>query len=478
MDVIVRLPPLPAVPAAAIDRAKLALARAIGDSRVAVDADACGAFAKDESEADGRLPDIVVHAESLAHIEATLRIAEEHGVPVTPRAGGTGRSGGAIPAAGGIVLATAKLSRIKDLDRKNLLAVVEPGVVTGDLHAAAEAEGLFYPPDPNSWKSCMIGGNVAENAGGPRAFKYGTTREYVLGVEACLMGGHTVRSGKRTVKGVTGYDVTALLVGSEGTLGVFSEITLKLLPKPREIATALGLFRDSTSALDAVTAVLHHGLVPRCMEFLDPPALDALRSQGVAIDARAAALLLIELDGGHVEADLMDLGEVLSAAPGSIDVQVAQDAARRAALWEARRAMSPTTRKLAKYKISEDVVVPRSAMSELLDRVAGIGLREGVRNLTYGHAGDGNLHVNFLWNDRAEDEAVERAVSQLMNATLALGGTLSGEHGIGLTKQKYITREQGPALVQLEHGLKRVFDPKGLLNPGKIFPPDGTHHAC
>jgi glycolate oxidase len=259
----------------------------LGVSKVMSEAGLCEPYAHDESEATGGFPDIVVHAENRADILATLEVARTARVPVTPRAAGTGRSGGAIPSMGGIVLCTGRLAAIKEIDRKNLVAVVEPGVITGDLHEAAESLGLFYPPDPNSWKSCMIGGNVAENAGGPRAFKYGTTRDYVLGIEACLVGGDCIRSGRRTAKGVTGYDITALLVGSEGTLAVFSELTLRLVPKPQAVATALGLFRDAASALVAVTAILEAGIVPRCIEFLDGPALVALRNQGVSINLAA-----------------------------------------------------------------------------------------------------------------------------------------------------------------------------------------------
>jgi glycolate oxidase len=398
-------------------------------------------------------------------------------VPVTPRAGGTGRTGGAVPVAGGILLRTDQLAKIKEIDRKDLVCVVEPGVVTRDLHTAVEAEGLFYPPDPNSLASCMIGGNLAENAGGPRAFKYGVTREYVLGVEACLMGGRVLRTGRRTVKGVTGYDVTALLVGSEGTLGVFTEATLRLVPKPPEVTTLLALFDDLGACGAAVSAIVAAGLVPRCLELLDSATLDAVRANGVAIDPRARAMLLVEVDGegAALEAQTARLGDVLAAR--TLDLLVAQDAAQRARLWEARRMLSPATRKLAKYKLSEDVVVPRSRVPELLVRVDAIGARTGVRHLTYGHAGDGNLHVNFLWNDDAERPKVDAALHALMEATIAMQGTLSGEHGIGLTKAQYMPLEQKPELINLQRDIKRVFDPKDLLNPGKIFPSLG-HGAC
>ena len=476
---LIRAPDVPRPSIASVERATIELDQRLGGSKVLVGEESCDAYARDESEAIGRCPDVVAVVTGRDDIRAVLEIAEKHGVPVTPRAGGTGRTGGAVPVAGGIVLATHALAQIKEVNREDLLCVVEPGVVTADLHAAVEREGLFYPPDPNSLASCMIGGNVAENAGGPRAFKYGVTREYVLGVEACLMGGRVVRAGKRTVKGVTGYDVTALLVGSEGTLGVFSEITLRLVPRPPEVATLLALFDGVHAAGAAVSALVARGVVPRCLELLDAATLDAVRAQKVAIDPRAGAMLLVEVDGDDlaVERGVERVGEVLSAAAGLVDLVAAQDASQRARLWEARRALSPATRKLAKYKLSEDVVVPRSRIGALLDRVDRIGETTRVRHLTYGHAGDGNFHVNFLWDDEGERARVDDAILALMRATIDLGGTLSGEHGIGVAKAEYMPLEQSAELLDLQRDVKRVFDPKELLNPGKIFPSRG-HRAC
>jgi glycolate oxidase len=463
---------------AAVERAKIELERRLGPSKVLTSADACGPYASDDSDVGGRAPDAVVIAASAADVVAALEVAEACEVPLTPRAGGTGRTGGAVPVAGGIVLATHALARIKEIDRANLIAVVEPGVVTGVLHDAVEREGLFYAPDPNSLESCCIGGNLAENAGGPRAFKYGVTRDWVLGVEACLMGGRVVRAGKRTVKGVTGYDVTALLIGSEGTLGVFTEATLRLVPRPPAVATALALFTDVRAAADTVGAIVGAGIVPRCLEMLDAATLGAVRAAGVAVDLRAGAMLLVEVDGEAAEAVLERFGEVASERAGCIDVVVAQDAGQRDRLWAARRMLSKATRKLARHKLSEDVVVPRTRITELLARTDAIGEATGVRHLTYGHAGDGNLHVNFLWDDDAERPAVDRAIGLLMRATVELGGTLSGEHGIGVSKASYLRLEQSDELIALQRDIKRAFDPKDLLNPGKIFPTDGGHRAC
>jgi glycolate oxidase len=461
----------------AIDRAKLELERRLGPSKVLTGLEACATYANDDSDVEGRPPEAVVLAATASDVAIALAVAEACDVPITPRAGGTGRTGGAVPMAGGIVLATHGLARLKEIDRANLVAVVEPGVITGELHAAVEREGLFYAPDPNSLESCMLGGNIAENAGGPRAFKYGVTRDWVLGLEVVLIGGRLLRTGRRTAKGVTGYDVTALLVGSEGTLGVFTEATLRLVPKPPAIATALALFSDVRAAAEAVSAIVAAGVVPRCLELLDSAALDAVRAAGVSVDARAGAMLLIEVDGEAAESTLLRVGEIASAAPGNVDVLVAQDAGQRDRLWAARRMLSKATRRLARHKLSEDVVVPRTRVAELLARAEAIGIATGVRQLAYGHAGDGNLHVNFLWNDDAERPQVERAIEMLMRTTIELGGTLSGEHGIGVSKAPYLGIEQSEDLIALQRDIKRVFDPKGLLNPGKIFP-SGGHKAC
>jgi glycolate oxidase len=476
--VLLRAPEVRLPNRAAVDRAKVELERRLGPSKVLTSPDACVTYAMDDSDVAGRSPDMVVLAASAADVAATLTIADACEVPVTPRAGGTGRTGGAVPVAGGIVLATHGMARLKDIDRANLVAVVEPGVITGALHEAVEREGLFYAPDPNSLESCCLGGNLAENAGGPRAFKYGVTRDWVLGLEACLMGGRVVRTGKRTVKGVTGYDVTALLVGSEGTLGVFTEATLRLVPRPPALATALALFSDVRAAADAVSAIVAAGIVPRCLELLDAATLGAVRNAGVSIDLRAGAMLLIEVDGEGADSVLERLGETVTGRPGCIDVVVAQDAGQRDRLWAARRMLSKATRKLARHKLSEDVVVPRTRIVDLLSRTDAIGDATGVRHLAYGHAGDGNLHVNFLWDDDAERPAVDRAIGMLMQATVDLGGTLSGEHGIGVSKANYLRLEQSEDLIALQRDIKRAFDPKDLLNPGKIFPTEGGHRAC
>jgi glycolate oxidase len=477
--VLLGRPDIPRPTSAAREKARRLLDQALGPSKVVTGEEACAAFASDESEAQGVAPDAVVLAETADDILAALRVAREAEVPLTPRAAGTGRTGGAVPVAGGIVLSTLGMKSIKEIDRRDGLAVVEPGVVLADLHAAVEAEGWFYPPDPNSLADCCLGGNVAENAGGPRALKYGVTRDWVLGVEAFLIGGQRIRAGRRTTKGVTGYDVTGLLVGSEGTLAVFGDVTLQLMPKPEHVMTLMVLFSDVRAAGSAVEAAVAAGLLPRCIELLDGPTLEAMRRAGNAIDARAGAMLLVEFDGNETacETDAERFGNACDAA-GALEVLVAQDAAQRARLWSARREMSRAVRKLSRKKLSEDVVVPRHAIGALLEHVAVLGERERVRHLTYGHAGDGNLHVNFLWDDdETELPGVVRAIEGLFREVIRLGGTLSGEHGIGVLKAPYLPLEQAPELIRLQEDLKRVFDPKGLLNPGKIFPAS-PHRAC
>ncbi|MGC4087554.1 MAG: FAD-linked oxidase C-terminal domain-containing protein [Polyangiaceae bacterium] len=455
------------------------LDRALGPSKVLTGEEACERYIGDESEALGVRPDAVVLASSSDDIQAALAAAREAEVPITPRAAGTGRTGGAVPVAGGIVLLTLGMNGIKEIDRNEGIAVVEPGVILSKLHSEVEAEGWFYPPDPNSLESCALGGNVAENAGGPRAFKYGVTRDYVLGMEALLVGGQRLRVGRRTLKGVTGYDVTGLLVGSEGTLAVFSEVTLQLIPKPEAVTTLLALFPSIEAAANCVSEMTGKArLLPRCIELLDASTLEAMRQAGNSIDARAQAMLLIEVDGSEVacEAQAERVG-VACEAVGALEVLVAQEASQRDRLWAARREMSRAVRRLSKKKLSEDVVVPRQRIGELLDRLRRIGERERIRTLTYGHAGDGNLHCNFLWDTDEELPRVERAIEAMFRDVIELGGTLSGEHGIGVLKAPYLPLEQSAALIDLQKDLKRVFDPQNLLNPGKIFPA-ASHRAC
>ncbi len=470
--------PFPRVGAAAANRVKLELSRALGDSKVLVDDDALLQFAGDESEQEPVLPDVAVLATSAEDIAVTLRIATAHAVPVTPRAAGSGKSGGAVPVCGGIVLSVLGMTGLEEIDRNEQLAVVGPGTILADLHAAVELEGLFYPPDPNSLKICTIGGNIAENAGGPRAFKYGVTRDYVLGLEVVTADGTPMSVGRRTKKGVTGYDLTSLLVGSEGTLAVTTRATLRLIPKPIELVTLLGLFASVEDTMRAVEAIVRAGLVPRCLEVLDETCVIAIRAEGVPMDARAAALLIVEVDGDavSVERQMEEVGQRAMDA-GAVEVLVAQNSAQRERLWEARRQLSYVTKRMARWKISEDVVVPRMQLAALVREVGALSERTGVKTLSYGHAGDGNLHVNFLWDDPDDAPKVERALGELFRAVLAMRGTLTGEHGVGTSKAGYLHLEQSESVIALQERIKTAFDPKGILNPGKIFPRRG-HGSC
>ncbi len=472
-------PDVPLPSERSVDKARAALHRCLGASKVLTAEEACERFANDDSEAVGRTPHAVVLAESTEDILQALAVARKYEVPLTPRAGGTGRVGGATTVAGGIVVCTQGMAQIKDIDRRESLVVVEPGVVLGELHRAVEAEGLFYPPDPNSLSTCTIGGNVATNAGGPRALKYGVTRNYVLGFDAMLIGGQQMFCGRRTAKGVTGYDVAGLIVGSEGTLALIGDITLRLVPKPEEVMTLLVLFDELAASSRCVARIVEEGIVPRCIELLDAGTLDAVRKAGNPIDERAGAMLIIELDGHGevVERDAMRLSDICEEV-AALDVLAAQDPSQRDRLWAARREMSPSVRRMAKNKLSEDIVVPRHRVGDLLERVARTTEELGIRSVTYGHAGDGNLHVNYLWDEPDQVPNVSRAIEQLFKDVVSMGGTLSGEHGIGVLKAPYLHLEQSDELIALQRDLKRVFDPRGLLNPGKVFSGRPSHGPC
>jgi glycolate oxidase len=462
-----------------LDLALLEMARSLPTDAIVRDRDVCEGYAHDESEAPPCIPVAVIRANSTAEVSAVLRAANAHDVPVTPRAGGTGRVGGAVPCEGGIVLVMERLARLSGIEREDMIAVVEPGLVTGALHAAVEAEGLFYPPDPNSLASCCLGGNVAANAGGPRAFKYGVTGDYVRALEVVLADGRVLSLGRRTKKGVTGYDLTGLMVGSEGTLSVITEITVGLVPLPESVATLLVLLPDESNVGASVTRILRERLVPRCVELLDRIALELVRPAiGIALPEGARALLLVELDGpAHaLSRDVERIGNAL-LDEGALEVLVAEKSGERERLWAARRELSRTLRTKARQKLSEDIVVPRTRIADLLAHTRMLSAKHGLLMPTYGHAGDGNLHVNFLWNDDSERPAVDAAIESLFVETIRLGGTLSGEHGIGLLKAPYLHLEQSDALIDTQLALKRTLDPNGILNPGKIFGRRG-HTAC
>ncbi|MDD9947347.1 MAG: FAD-binding protein [Myxococcales bacterium] len=455
-----------------LERALKEMNKDLRSDAIVTDPEVLEGFARDESEVRPHRPDAVVRVRTGAEVAAVMRAASAHRVPVTPRGGGTGRTGGAVPLAGGIVLAFEQANRIKGIEADDLTAVVEPGVVLSDLHAAVEAEGLFYPPDPNSLATCTLGGNVAENAAGPRTLRYGTTRDYVLGMQVVTADGTTLQLGKQTIKGVTGYDLASLVVGSEGTLAVTTELTVKLLPKPQAIVTLLIMLPDMPSAGRAVGVALSRGFLPRCVEMLDGVTLDIVRPKAsVSIPDGCRAMLILELDGDVQALDdqLERCGNAMIEA-GAIDVLVARHGGERERLWAARRELSHALRAQAAHKLAEDVVVPRSKIPELLDGCRRLSEQYRIVMPSYGHAGDGNIHVNFLWNQDEQKPAVDAAIEALFRQVIELGGTLSGEHGIGVLKAPYLALEQAPELILLQERIKDLFDPKGILNPGKIFP--------
>ena len=433
-------------------------------------------YARDESPAGPFPADVAVRCRSTDEVAIVLRLCAEHRVPCTPRGAGSGLTGGCLPVRGGVVLSVEDMNRVKEISPDDLVAVVEPGVITGELQTQVEAQGLFYPPDPASLEYCSLGGNAANNAGGPRAFRYGVTREYVLGLEVGLMGGEVLRVGRRTTKGVAGYDLTAGFVGSEGTFGVITELTLRLLPKPPAVATLLAVFRDMAASARAITALIGRGVRPRVIEIADRTSIDHVRGRSrYTFPAHAGAIALIELDG---EADTLDsqlerLGEDCEAA-GAIDVFAANDPAERRALWEARRQISPALKEAHPIKIGEDVCVPRGAIGEMLARVDRLSAEVGLPIAVFGHAGDGNLHVNIVSDDDPADPAswarVDRACARVFADAVALRGTLSGEHGIGLIKRDFMPLEQSERVLEWQRKWKAMWDPLDLLNPGKLIP--------
>lgn len=428
-------------------------------------------YERDESGLGRFPPQAVVLARSAVDVQSVLRFSRERKIPVVPRGAGSGKSGAALAERGGIVLSLERMDRIVEVSRADMVAVVEPGVVLEKLQQAVEAEGLFYPPDPNSQQWCTLGGNLAHNAGGPRALKYGVTRDYVLGLEAVLPTGELVRMGHRSWKGVAGYDLTQLLVGSEGTLGVITQATLKLLPLPRRVETLLALFQSEDDAASAVQAVFAAGLLPRACELFDGTTMRAVgpRAPFKFPDGVGGALLL-ELDGhGDGVADELARAGEICAGVGALEVIGAQDDSQRRRLWETRRMVSLALSALRPHKLSEDVAVPRGKLIELIRAVRAIGERRSILTACYGHAGDGNLHVNLLFGSAAERSAGHEAVADVIRAALSLGGTITGEHGVGLAKREFLPLEQSAALIDLQRRVKRAFDPDDLLNPGKIF---------
>ncbi|HTM29781.1 MAG TPA: FAD-linked oxidase C-terminal domain-containing protein [Vicinamibacterales bacterium] len=422
----------------------------------------------------GTAADLVLIPGTVEEIAAIARLCDANLVPLVVRGAGTGYTGGAVPVRGGVVLSMERFDRILEIDETNQLAVVQPNVLTYQLQDAVEARGLFYPPDPASLKISALGGNVAECAGGPRAVKYGTTRHYVLALQAVLPSGEIIRTGSKAVKNVVGYDLTQLLVGSEGTLAILTEITLRLIPKPRAAATLQAAFHDVSAAAAGVSALIEARVVPATIEIIDGGSLRAVEKhlQRSVAPPGTGALLIIEVDGvpAGVDEELALVSNACERA-GALLVQRASTDQERSALWEARRAMSFALRAAAPRKINHDVSVPRGRVPELYALIGRLERELDLWMPSFGHAGDGNIHVNIMVNPADADamRRADQAAQRLFEGVVALDGSISGEHGIGFAKAPYLSLELAPEVIALMQRVKAAFDPHGILNPGKIW---------
>lgn len=418
------------------------------------------------------VPELVVQAQTVEDIQKLLILANRYNFPVTPRGGGSGLAGGCLPSCGGVVLQTTGLNKIVTVDRRNLLMKVEPGVISQDVRIAADAAGLFYPPDPAGMDQSTIGGNAATNAGGPACVKYGTTRDYILGLEAVLPGGELITAGVQTRKGVVGYDLTNLLVGSEGTLAVITSLTLKLLPKPEETKSTMCVFGDMGSAMNCVAAVMAKGYLPSAIEFMDHKCLNLVGELlPFPMPEGKPSILIIETDGPkkQIEAEIAAIAGI-AQEQGAVELITADTVEERERMWWVRRQVSLRIHDYARLYIPEDIVVPVSAIAELVNALPEYEKQFGFEVFSFGHAGDGNIHLNITTQHDWQEEQAWEGTKKLLELTLRLGGTISGEHGIGIAKSKYIGLELSSQSVGIQKKIKSLFDPNNILNPGKIFP--------
>jgi glycolate oxidase len=420
--------------------------------------------------------DVVVFPAATAEVRDIVLLANRSRTPVVTRGGGVGYAGGAIPIAGGIVVAMRRMNRILEIDPLDLVAVVEPGVITGDLHDAVEAKGLFYPPDPASLKKSSLGGNVAHNAGGPRAFKYGVTRNFLLGLEVVLPNGRVVDTGGRVVKNAVGYDLTDLMCGSEGTLGIITKIIFRLLPRPESTRTLMALYASVRACAESANRLVEQRIIPSKLEIVDERSLRALREyiadegleSAVALPEAARAMLLVEVDG-----DVASLGDSVSRVVRVLEgdaVQIVQSQCGDE-LWALRRHLSPAVARIRPAKINEDIVVPRSRVPDYLDAMERLESDCGLPIVCFGHVGDGNIHVNLMLDPTDESEVVraEAAKSRIFELAVEMGGTISGEHGIGIMKADFLSMALGGDAIDAMKAVKRALDPNNIMNPGKIF---------
>lgn len=436
------------------------------------------AFGHDETEDFQFMPDVVLLPETTEQVSEILRYCNNHGISVTPSGARTGLSGGALPVKGGVVLSVARMNNIIRIDTDNQQVITQPGVITQELQEAVEVKDLFYPPDPASKGSCFIGGNIAENSGGPKAVKYGVTKDYVLNLEIVLVDGTIMWTGANVLKNSTGYDLTHLIVGSEGTLAVVTQIVLKLIPKPQHDMTMLVPFKSAEKSCQAVSAIFNAGITPSGLEFMERDAIDwtlqYMDDFTLDIPDEIQAHLLIEVDGNNMDVLMQDCEKIVEVVSqyDCGEVLLADNAAQKDKLWALRRKVGEAVKSHSIYK-EEDTVVPRYYLPQLLQGVKTIGKQYGFKSVCYGHAGDGNLHVNIIKGDLTTqqwEEELPKAIREIFMLTQSLGGTISGEHGIGYVQKNYLDIVFSERQIKLMQQVKKVFDPKGILNPGKIFP--------
>ena len=449
-----------------------------GDKFVLIDEESLNQYAHDETEDLHFIPEVVIKPRTAEEISAILKICNKGKIPVTPRGGGTGLSGGALPHLGGVLLSTERMNEILEIDERNLQVTTEPGVITEILQNALKEKGLFYPPDPSSRGSCFIGGNVAENSGGPKAVKYGVVKDYVLNLEIVLPTGEIIWTGANVLKNATGYNLTQLIVGSEGTLGIVTKIVLRLIPLPKFDLLMLVPFNAAENACAAVSAIFRAGYTPSAMEFMERDALEwvsrFIDNSSVKIEDDVQAHLLIEVDGNNMDVLMQDM-EGIAAIVQQFDcgeILFADDAQQKAELWKMRRRVGEAVKSHSIYK-EEDTVVPRAELPVLLRGVKDIGRKYGFQSVCYGHAGDGNLHVNIIKGDLTDDQwngSLKNGIKEIFVLVKKLGGTISGEHGIGLVQKEYLDIVFDKTQLHLMKEIKKIFDPNNILNAGKIFP--------
>ncbi len=453
------------------DEIKTAIQDRIGSGAVSSSPEKLAEYAGDASELYF-MPELVVHAEKVGDIQALMELANRYRFPVTPRGGGSGLAGGCLPLQGGVVLSTMGLNHVEFVDTKNFIMKVEPGVISLHVRNAADAAGLYYPPDPAGMDQSTIGGNAATDAGGPACVKYGTTRDYILGLEAVLPTGQLITTGVQTRKGVVGYDLTNLLVGSEGTLGIITSLTLKLLARPAATTGMMCVFNDMVSAMNGVAAIMGQGYLPSAMEFLDHKCLSLIGELlPFSLPGDKPSILIIEVDGPQRQIDEeIDAICSLATAEGAIELIKAVTAEEREEIWAVRRQVSLRIHEYANLYIPEDIVVPLTAIAELVDALPFYEKKYGIEVFAFGHAGDGNIHLNITTQDLDRKELAREGTEALLDLALRLQGTISGEHGIGIAKSQYLPMELSKNSIELQRDIKKLFDPNLILNPGKIFP--------